>query len=138
MVYYIEEGTENKRSELFIFNTNADDNGTYICHAENAAGSVQANFTIKIVLKEDPSVIIVSFSLEYLMYTTIGVLILAFVTITVVTVCLLRCHKKRKRQIKTEQTKEMALHLRSDRSDQELNGVDKNCRNKKKKKLFIY
>ncbi|XP_066146678.1 leucine-rich repeat-containing protein 24-like [Euwallacea fornicatus] len=111
LMYYIEEGTESKKSELFIYNANAEDNGTYVCHAENAAGSSQSNFTIKIVLKEEPIVIIVSFPLEYLMFAVIGVSVFALLVIMIVIVCVVKCHRRKKRQQKRDQTKEVSLHL---------------------------
>lgn len=111
LIYFIEEGAENKKSELFIYNANVEDNGTYVCHAENAAGSAQSNFTIKIVLKEEPIVIIVSFPLEYLMFAVIGVSVIALLVMIVVIACLVKCHKRRKRQQKRDQTKEVSLHL---------------------------
>ncbi|KAK9885563.1 hypothetical protein WA026_012316 [Henosepilachna vigintioctopunctata] len=49
--YFIEQGSESKHSELFIFNTNEADNGTFLCVAENPAGKSQANFTIRVILK---------------------------------------------------------------------------------------
>lgn len=52
LLYYIEEGATEKQSELLIYNANADDNGIFICSAENAAGITQSNFTIRVVIKE--------------------------------------------------------------------------------------
>lgn len=52
LMYYIEEGATEKQSELLIYNANAEDNGTFICSAENAAGITQSNFTIRVVIKE--------------------------------------------------------------------------------------
>lgn len=116
LMYFVEEGTENKRSELFIYNANADDNGTYVCHAENAAGSTQSNFTIRIILKEDPMVIIVSFSLEYLLFAVVSVSVFALVLIVIIVLCVVKCKRRRKRQIKRDQTKEVALHLHNDQN----------------------
>jgi Leucine rich repeat/Immunoglobulin domain len=47
LYYYIEEGGEEKRSELFIFNANADDNGTFQCVAENT-GEQSSQFEHKV------------------------------------------------------------------------------------------
>lgn len=52
LLYYIEEGITEKQSELLIFNANEEDNGTFVCIAENAAGIAQSNFTIRVVIKE--------------------------------------------------------------------------------------
>ncbi|GAB0094539.1 SUN domain-containing protein [Sergentomyia squamirostris] len=52
LYYYIDEGIEEKRSDLFIYNANAENNGTFACLAENAAGRSQANYTIRVIVKE--------------------------------------------------------------------------------------
>lgn len=57
LLYYLEDGVHEKRSELFIYNTTADDNGTFICTAENSAGISQANFTIRITIKHEQKII---------------------------------------------------------------------------------
>lgn len=123
LVYFVEEGTENKKSELFIFNANAEDNGTFVCHAENAAGSAQSNFTIKIVLKEEPIVIVVSLPVEYLMFAVIGLSGFAILVIIMVFACVVKCHRKKKRQLKRDQTKEVSLHLQQ---SQGIGNGDKN------------
>ncbi|XP_060530640.1 leucine-rich repeat-containing protein 24-like isoform X2 [Cylas formicarius] len=128
LVYYIEEGTDNKRSELFIYNANVQDNGTFICSAENNAGTTQSNFTIRIILKEDPVVIIVSFPLDYLLILVAAVSVFALVTIIIVTLCLVRCHRKTNREKKRSQTKEAALHLQNNQNT--TNGEKANWANK--------
>lgn len=52
LLYYIEEGYTEKQSELLIYNTNSEDNGTFVCSAENSAGVSFANFTIRVIIKE--------------------------------------------------------------------------------------
>lgn len=51
LTYYVEEGVEEKSSELFLFNINAAYNGTFSCVAENVAGRSLANYTIRILIK---------------------------------------------------------------------------------------
>lgn len=109
LIYFVEEGSENKRSELFIYNANVDDNGTFVCNAENAAGSSQSNFTIKILLKEDPIVIIVSFPYEYFLIALVIAAILTLIIIIVIILLIFRCHRKRKRQEKRDKAKELTL-----------------------------
>ncbi|VEN52114.1 unnamed protein product [Callosobruchus maculatus] len=99
LVYYVEEGSENKRSELFIYNANAEDNGTFICNADNAAGNSQSNFTIRIVLKENPIVIIVSFPLEYFLVAVIGISILGVIVLIVIVVLVVRCLRRKERKV---------------------------------------
>uniref|UniRef100_A0A182R9K5 Ig-like domain-containing protein n=1 Tax=Anopheles funestus TaxID=62324 RepID=A0A182R9K5_ANOFN len=65
LYYYVDELDGAKHSELFIYNINADDNGTYSCVAENSAGRVQTNYTLHVIVKEEPIVEQVTFSEEY-------------------------------------------------------------------------
>lgn len=116
LIYYIEEGNADKRSELFIFNTNTEDNGTYICNAENFAGKSEANFTIRIVVKEEPVIITVSFPFEYLLAVAGGVAALSLVLLIMIAVSIVRCRRNRRRQQKREQTKEMALQYQHNSS----------------------
>ncbi|KAJ8933308.1 hypothetical protein NQ318_015302 [Aromia moschata] len=89
LVYFIEEE----------WKTNA-------ASSDNAAGSSQSNFTIKIVLKEDPIVIIVAFPLEYFLLAAIGISALGVLVLVVVAVSIVRCHRRSRRQQKRDQTKE--------------------------------
>lgn len=109
LIYYIEEGSQDKLSELYILNARSEDNGTYVCKAENFAGKAEANFTIRIVLKEEPIVIIVSFPFEYLMAVTAGAVALAFILVIIAIASILRCRRNRRRLQKREQTKEITL-----------------------------
>ncbi|XP_063912370.1 leucine-rich repeat-containing protein 24-like [Zophobas morio] len=108
LIYFVEEGAENKRSELFIYNANSEDNGTFICNAENAAGTSQSNFTIKIIIKEDPIVIIVSFPFEYLLAAAIGAVALGLVIISVIVVLIVRC-RRWKRHEKRNKAKDVTM-----------------------------
>ncbi|CAH0559948.1 unnamed protein product [Brassicogethes aeneus] len=56
LTFFVEQGTLEKKSELFIYNANSEDNGTFVCAAENSAGVSQANFTIRVVIKQEPVV----------------------------------------------------------------------------------
>ncbi|XP_050297126.1 leucine-rich repeat-containing protein 24-like [Anthonomus grandis grandis] len=98
LIYWLEEGAENKKSELFIYNANAVDNGTYICHAENLAGATQSNFTIRIVLKEEPTVIIVALPFQQLIFIVIGVSVVTLLIITCAICCVLKCQRNKRRE----------------------------------------
>ncbi|CAH0559946.1 unnamed protein product [Brassicogethes aeneus] len=100
LIYYVEEGPEKKRSELFIYNADADDNGTYVCNAENAAGSTHTNFTVKILLKEDPIVIIVSLPIEYFLVVVGAAAVLGLMIVVVLVVLIFKCHRNRCREEK--------------------------------------
>lgn len=110
LYYYVEEGTVEKKSELFIFNTNAEDNGTFICVAENQAGKAQSNYTIRIVLKEEPMTQSRRIPTEYLM----GICVLAAAVLVFAFSCLITCwlryRVKKKRRQKKEKSKELALY----------------------------
>ncbi|XP_065159169.1 leucine-rich repeat-containing protein 24 [Atheta coriaria] len=109
LLYFIEEDGEDKRSELFLYNANADDNGTFVCTAENPAGSVSANYTIRIIVKEEPIVIGEVFPFEYVLAGVIGAVALFMVVIVTIIVCVVKCRRNNKRMEKREKTKEVAL-----------------------------
>ncbi|GJQ75024.1 putative leucine rich repeat C-terminal domain protein [Trypoxylus dichotomus] len=119
LMYYVEEGGEEKRSELFIYNASADDNGTFICSAENAAGMAQSNFTVRIILKEEPLVIIVSFPFEYILAAVIGAGILVLIILIIVIVSIVRCRAKGSQKQKSEKTKEVASQYQQQQLQQQ-------------------
>ncbi|XP_044748717.1 leucine-rich repeat-containing protein 24-like [Coccinella septempunctata] len=95
LIYFVEDGSEDKRSELFIFNTNEEDNGTFICVAENPAGLGQANFTIRVVLRKVDGEIPLEPQLDIILIlistgVVTGVLLLCILCISIV-----RCHRNR-------------------------------------------
>lgn len=109
LIYYLEEGGEDKKSELFIFNANEEDNGTFICNAENYAGKSEVNFTIRIILKEEPVAVVVAFPFDHLLMIIGGITAFSLVLGLIAVVSIIRCRRNRRRQQKREQTKEMAL-----------------------------
>ncbi|KAF5279986.1 hypothetical protein FQA39_LY05367 [Lamprigera yunnana] len=92
LMYFIEDGIEDKRSELFIYNTNVDDNGTFVCTAENNAGAMQSNFTLRIVIKQEAvSVVVVPFSFQYFLILISAAAVFAVITILVAIVYVIKC-----------------------------------------------
>ncbi|KAK9885565.1 hypothetical protein WA026_012318, partial [Henosepilachna vigintioctopunctata] len=120
LIYFIEEGTENKKSELYLFNTNINDNGTFICNAENAAGKAQANFTIRVILKKEPIVIIVSLSFEYLLALIVAagtvLLLLAMIVIVLILKCLRKQRHKKHVEVRDTSGQENSEKEFSDQS----------------------
>lgn len=110
--YFVEEGREEKRSELFIFNTNPDDNGTFVCAAENPAGKSLSNYTIRIIVKEEPVVGLIVFSREYLIAIFSVLTVSCFVILVVLAFLLIRCRKQRRKKRKKERGKEIAAQNR--------------------------
>lgn len=94
LYYYIEEGVDEKRSELFIFNANADDNGTFACIAENSAGRTQANYTIRVIVKEEPIVEEVSFPNEIFLFIIGGAIVICLLIVLCCTIIICRCKKR--------------------------------------------
>jgi len=109
LIYFIEEGTEDKKSELFIYNTNTDDNGTFTCIAENPAGRAQTNYTIRIIVREEPVVGMSSFPTEYVIAVAAGAVIVILVTCISIVACIIRCRQKKRRKRKEETSKVVAL-----------------------------
>ncbi|KAJ8928912.1 hypothetical protein NQ314_018458 [Rhamnusium bicolor] len=105
LLYYIEKGTVEKRSELFIYNANTEDNGTFICNAENPAGISHANYTVRVILKHELSIETNEIPLEFvLMVATaaaVSVLLLLFVAILSV----IKCHRSSRLKKKRDNSK---------------------------------
>ncbi len=47
--YYAEEATTEQVSELFVFEAKKENNGTYRCTAQNAAGKSTSNYTLNVI-----------------------------------------------------------------------------------------
>lgn len=92
-LYFIEEGAEDKRSELFIYNANSQDNGTFVCSAENPAGTIYSNFTIRVILKEEPheEVIALPFEFVIIIMSAAGVSVLVILFAIILSV--VKCHR---------------------------------------------
>jgi hypothetical protein len=105
LLYFIEEGTVQKRSELFIYNSNTDDNGTFICNAENAAGLVQANFTIRIIVKHDPPAPTNDLPFEFILITMSAAAISVLLLLLVVILSIIRCHRNSRLKKKRNNSK---------------------------------
>lgn len=99
LYYYVEEGVDEKRSELFIYNANADDNGTFACVAENAAGRTQANYTVRVIVKEEPVVEEVSFPNEMIfLFIIVSAIVLCLIIVICCCVIMCKCRKRRRRR----------------------------------------
>ncbi|XP_044732318.1 uncharacterized protein LOC123295152 [Chrysoperla carnea] len=109
LLYYIEEGTIEKRSELFIYNTNTEDNGTFICAAENSAGKSLSNYTIRVIVKEEPVVVVVPFPIEYFVAIASGASALALLIVIGIIMAILKCRRNRQAKKKKDCGKEVAL-----------------------------
>ncbi|XP_012154940.1 uncharacterized protein LOC101454901 [Ceratitis capitata] len=103
MYYYIDEtgSAEEKRSEIFIYNVGAEDNGTFSCVGKNVAGITFSNYTLRVIIKEPPVVNEVSFPRDYMNYiiassTGAGVIFVVMLC-TIVIKCKQRQPNKRKK-----------------------------------------
>lgn len=94
LYYYLEEGVDEKRSELFIFNANADDNGTFACVAENSAGRTQANYTIRVIVKEEPIVEEVSFPNEVFLFIIGGATVICLLLVICCSIIICKCRNQ--------------------------------------------
>lgn len=111
LLYFVEDGgTVEKKSELFIFNANTEDNGTFVCQAENQAGKMVANYTIRVVVREEPQAEASAFPMEYLVAVAAGLVIAAALVCVSITACIISCRKRRRRRRKAESGKAVALH----------------------------
>ncbi|XP_034242956.1 amphoterin-induced protein 2 [Thrips palmi] len=111
LLYFVEDGgTLQKKSELFIYNTNTEDNGTFVCQAENAAGSMHANYTIRVMVREDPKPQATAFPMEYVIAGAAVLVVVAVLVCVSVTACIISCRKRRRKRRKAETGKAVALH----------------------------
>ncbi|XP_030383199.1 uncharacterized protein LOC115630689 [Scaptodrosophila lebanonensis] len=105
MYYYIDEsgssGAEEKRSEIFIYNVGAEDNGTFSCVGQNIAGTTFSNYTLRVIIKEPPVVNEVSFPRDYMNYIVAssagGGIIFLVLLCTIVVKCKQKEPAKRKK-----------------------------------------
>lgn len=106
LIYFIEEGLEDKKSELFIYNTNVEDNGTFVCTAENSAGTIRSNFTLRIVIREEQaSIVVVSFSFEYLLILISAAAVFAIIILLVAIFYIIKCSANRTLRKKRKKSK---------------------------------
>lgn len=114
--YFIEEGNdENKHSELFIYNVVPEMNGTFSCIAENAAGRSVANYTIRVLVKEEPVVEEINFPYQYFIVIIVGAGVAAFVIVLACCCIVLKCKRKskRNRKFKSGSQTDATLQLQS-------------------------
>ncbi|XP_059045655.1 uncharacterized protein LOC131841351 [Achroia grisella] len=108
-VYFVENGVTDKKSELYIFNIDTDDNGTYSCVAENPAGKSRANYTLRVIVKEEPVVIVVTFPQRHLVVIVTIVFLIIVLLIAIIAVVLLKFKTDTKSRKKKESGKDVAL-----------------------------
>lgn len=108
-IYYVENGGTDKKSELYIFNITNDDNGTYSCLAENPAGRSRANYTVRIIVKEEPVVVVVTFPQRHLVVIVTVVFLIIVLLIAIIAVVLLKFKTDTRSRKKKESGKDVAL-----------------------------
>ncbi|XP_034826909.1 uncharacterized protein kek2 [Maniola hyperantus] len=108
-VFFVESGVIDKKSELYIFNIGTDDNGTYSCIAENSAGKARVNYTIKILVKEEPVVIVVTFPHRHVVVIITIVFLIIVLLIAIIAVVLLKFKTDTRSRKKKESGKDVAL-----------------------------
>lgn len=112
--YFIDEGNDDKHSELFIYNVVPEMNGTFSCVAENSAGKFIANYTIRVLIKEEPVVEEINFAYEYFIVIIVGAGVAAFVIVLTCCCIVLKCKRKSKRNRKFKSgSQDATLQLQS-------------------------
>ncbi|GBP59091.1 Leucine-rich repeats and immunoglobulin-like domains protein 2 [Eumeta japonica] len=107
--YVLEEGSMEKKSNLYLFNVSEEDNGTYTCIAENPAGKSQSNFSLKIIIKEEPVVVVVTFPQKHFLIIITGVFLIIVLVFAIIAVVLLKFRTDTKNRKKHESSKDVAL-----------------------------
>lgn len=114
LIYYIEEGAEEKRSELFLFNTHSEYNGTFSCVAENSAGRSLTNYTIRVILKEEPAPEKVLYPYEYFLIIIVGAGASGFLVVLIVCCLILKCiRRSKKSKRRKESSKDSTIQLQN-------------------------
>ncbi|XP_050669680.1 leucine-rich repeat-containing protein 24 [Leptidea sinapis] len=108
-VFFVENGVIDKKSELYIYNIGTDDNGTYSCLAENSAGKARMNYTIKIIVKEEPVVIVVTFPHRHLVVIVTVIFLIIVLLIAIIAVVLLKFKTDTRSRKKKESGKDVAM-----------------------------
>ncbi|KAJ8982370.1 hypothetical protein NQ317_006957 [Molorchus minor] len=93
LLYYIETGRVDKQSELYIYNVNTEDNGTFICSAENSAGVSYANFTIRVIVKKELTVEPDEVPIEFFVMVAVSAAISVLIVLLVAILSMIRCHR---------------------------------------------
>ncbi|XP_028036036.1 uncharacterized protein LOC114247306 [Bombyx mandarina] len=108
-IYYVENGVTDKKSELYIMGISNEDNGTYTCAAENSAGRARANYTLRILVKEEPVVIVVTFPHRHLVVIVTVVFLIIVLLIAIIAVVMLKFKTDTRSRKKKESGKDVAL-----------------------------
>ncbi|XP_062547885.1 uncharacterized protein LOC134213192 [Armigeres subalbatus] len=99
LYHYSEDFGDEKRSELLIYNISPEDNGTFSCIAENSAGRVQANYTLHVIVKEEPVVEEVSFSQEHFLIIVAASAATGFLLFLTLCIIICKCSKRSSKRI---------------------------------------
>lgn len=105
ILFYIERGTVEKRSELFIYNANTEDNGTFICNAENPAGTSHANFTIRVIVKQETTIKTNEIPFEFILMVTSAAAVSIILLLFVAVLSVIRCNKNSRLRKKRDHLK---------------------------------
>ncbi|KAJ8938124.1 hypothetical protein NQ318_004694 [Aromia moschata] len=105
LLYYIERGAGEKHSELFIYNVNTEDNGTFVCYAENPAGASLANFTIKVIVKQELNVESNEIPLEFVLMVATAAAVSTLLLLFVAVLSLIKCRRNARFRRKRDTSK---------------------------------
>ncbi|XP_057671036.1 leucine-rich repeat-containing protein 24-like [Diorhabda carinulata] len=105
LLYYVEQGLHDKRSELFIFNANSGDTGTFICNAENSAGVSNANFTIRVLLKQSTRQEVDELPMELVFIAILVTVSSVLLLLAITAVCVLKCRRNSRLRRKRDDSK---------------------------------
>uniref|UniRef100_A0A336KA20 CSON006088 protein n=1 Tax=Culicoides sonorensis TaxID=179676 RepID=A0A336KA20_CULSO len=118
--------TWHKQTILYINDINRENNGTYVCVADNSGGRTEANFTIRVVVKEEPIVEQVTFPYEYFVFLGVGAICIVFIFILTICILVCRCRKnsqkknvsrKRKKDFQLDSTGQKCVSISNETDD---------------------
>ncbi|CAG9820202.1 unnamed protein product [Phaedon cochleariae] len=105
LLYYVERGTSNKTSELYIFNANSGDSGTFVCSAENPAGVSRANYTVKLLMRQEEPRERNEPPFEFILVLTFATSLSVLLIIVVATFAALKCRRRSRMRRKRHESK---------------------------------
>nr|XP_023013656.1 leucine-rich repeat, immunoglobulin-like domain and transmembrane domain-containing protein 2 [Leptinotarsa decemlineata] len=105
LLYFLERGSLSKRSELHLYNAHSEDSGTFICNAENTAGNSHANFTIRVMLKQEARVDLDEVPYEFILIVTFATSLSVLILLMAAVFSAMKCRRHSRMRKKRHDSK---------------------------------
>ena len=98
------QGSLGTRSQLVLTNTSLQENGSFLCVAENKAGRAQANYSVQVEPRQ-PSTLVMEMRMEHFIAVSVCVIVILVLLMIIVTILLVKIARK---HLEPEPAKETA------------------------------